>query len=735
MAMAGLALTACSDEVESTFGNDALAVHFTANVGTASRSANNYIANGATVKISNGGKYFGYVAGDDGNLTPTDGDFIRWSSMSQGSMAITAYTPATDAASISSFTIAADQSSATALAAADYATFDGTVSRLANSNNVSFELTRQLAQVNVNIASVDKRYTDTDDDTFTFDVTVFSPSTTVTVGSDGVSGDGKALEVTPYSSSETASTAIIAAGQADDTAKFLAVQVKKNGTAVGNPLIALGRPALEVGNSYTINLTVLYDEVTISSVQLTDWVTVDTIEGGEAEKEAITGELIIDLQKYSSEEAVRSAINAYCNKVEGDKRVTVVGALNGWDIRDVLGTRYYIDMIGDQYSAYDDYEFIITHLNLDGITDLTELPEYSFTGASTLKQISAKQVTTIGNSALEFLPNLIEINFPSAETIGADAFYCDYALTTINLPNAKTVMYNAFTYCKSLTTLSLPQATTFGSNLFSSETGNIDLTLNESQSANVSGNSWSHIGSDNGYKETDTFKSITLVNVVNLQDYDSAEAVRDAIQNSTNVTIVGKINDWNLTDVFGAYENGYWSIKNLNLDGITDLTELPEDTFRSAESIEKLSASQVITLGKYSCGYLYNLKEVNFPSVKYVVEFAIHNCRSITSISLPKAETIGQSVFADSPSLISVDLPNAKAIGANAFGECESLTYVNIPNATEFGDILFSSYYTENVNLILNKSQLNNVDGNTWTYTATNGREYSYTFNSISFAE
>jgi hypothetical protein len=727
MIMAGLALTACSDEVESTFGNDALAVHFTANVGTASRSANSYIANGATVKISNGGKYFGYVAGDDGNLTPTDGDFIRWSSMSQGSMAITAYTPATDAASISSFTIAADQSSAAALAAADYATFDGTVSRLANSNNVSFELTRQLAQVNVNIASVDKRYTDTDDDKFTFDVTVFSPSTTVTVGADGVSGDGKALEVTPYSSSATTSTAIIAAGQADDAAKFLAVQVKKNGTAVGNPLIALGRPVLEAGNSYTLNLTVLYDEVSISSVQLTDWVTVDTIEGGEAEKEPIPDELVINLQDYSSEADVRSAIYDYYNKVEGDVHVSVVGTLNGWDFRDVLGINHY--NVG-RYINYGDNTFRITHLNLDGITDLTELPRECFRFATTLKQVSANQVITVDNYAFEYLYDLYEVNLSSAESIGGDVFSSDTSLTTINLPNAKTIDYYAFFSCTSLTTVSIPQATSFGGDIFYlANTENIDLTLNESLSANVSNNTWKYNDIVNNTTHTYTFKSITLVNVVNLQDYDSAEAVRDAIQNSTNVTIVGKINDWALTDVFGAYENGYWSIKNLNLDGITDLTGIPYNTFGSGISIEKLSATQVTYLYNYSCS-LDKLKEVNLPSVEYVSNCAFAHCQSLTNISLPKAETIEIMGFYDCSSLTSVDLPNVNTLGYYVFRDCTSLASVYIPNATKFDSDIFLDCNTENIDLTLNESQRAYVDMTTYTWFCN---QDSYTFKSISF--
>jgi hypothetical protein len=725
IAVAGLVLTACSDEVESTFGNDALAVKFTANVGTASRSANDYIANGATVKISNGGRYFGYEAGDDGNLTPTDGDFIRWSSASQGSMAIMAYTPATDAASINSFTIAADQSSTAGMAAADYATFDGTVSRLANSNNVSFELTRQLAQVNVNIASVDKRYTDTDDDKFTFDVTVFSPSTTVT---DGV-GDGKALEVTPYSSSETASTAIIAAGQADDTAKFLAVQVKRNGIAVGNPLIARGRPVLEAGNSYTLNLTVLYDEVSISSVQLTDWVTVDTIEGGEAEK-VVMDEIIINTQSYDSPEDIRNAISEYCDNTEGDKYVTLSGTLNGWSIYDVLGLQNHMALPDEG----ENYNFRINYLNLDGVTDLEEFPDHCFSSCETLKSISAANLTTLGYACISYCPNLTEVNFPSVELTESDIFNECKSLTTVSLPKAKTLGSFVFWNCSALTSVYLPQATTFGAQIFRDcNTTAIDLTLNESQSANVSGNTWTDIDAYYGETTTYTFKSITLVNVVNLQDYDSADDVHNAIRSSSNVILVGQLNDWGIANIF--YHDPMCSILSINLDGITDLTEFQENTFLDFNTLEKLSASQVINLGECCCAYLDNLQEVNFPSVEYVGLGALRHCSSLTSISLPKAETISGHAFRSCTSLISVNLPNVKTIGSNVFTECKSLTYVYIPNATKFDSDIFLDCNTENIDLTLNESQRANVEGNTWTYTAADVQEYSYTFKSITFAE
>jgi hypothetical protein len=706
IAMAGLALTACSDDIESTFGNDTLAVKFTANVGTASRSANDYITNGATVKISNGGQYFGYVAGDDGNLTPTDGDFIRWSSMSQGSMAITAFTPATYAASNSSFTIAADQSSAAALAAADYATFDGTVSRLANSNNVSFELTRQLAQVNINIASVDKRYTDTDDDKFTFDVTVFSPSTTVT---DGV-GDGKALEVTPYSSSATASTAIIAAGQADDTAKFLAVQVNKNGIAVGNPLIARGRPVLEAGNSYTINLSVLNGEVAISSIQLTDWVTIDTIVGGHAIKEI--PKFVVNLQDYRTEKEARDAICKYYTEAKDEVYVVVVGALNDWQLPDVLGTLAMNDYDGE----YDSDDFSINYLDLDGITDLTELQEGCLASASSLKWVSATQVTKLSDVCFTDCTNLTDLNLPSVKEVGSSVFQNCTSLKKISLPRAIDFDDYVFENCTALIKVSIPQASTFGGNgnIFSGcKTEKIKLTINEFLAEFVSGNTWAYKTPAGLQKFNYTFKSITFDNSLYLEDYSSVASLNSKLGSCTNVSLIGELNGWSLGKIFTSD----LSVTNINLDGVTDLTSIPYECFLNRDKIEKVSASQVIFLLAYSFAECYALTTVDYPSVIEVYNQA----------------------FSSDTSLAYVSLPVATAIDDNAFEKCTALQTVYIPKATALGKDIFSGCNTGNIDITLNESFRESVTDNTLTYSYKDkeniGRvyQYTYTFKSITF--
>jgi hypothetical protein len=462
-----LMLGACSDDFNPEYSSDNLAVHFSAQVGkTVSRSSSENLAEGATVNISNGGDYYSYTADSNGDLTPAGSDFVRWASTSQSTMSIKAYTPAVDGASADAFSLAnhKDQSSAANLANADFATFDGTVSRITGSNNVSFALQRRMTQVKINIASIDSRYASTTSDKYTFDLTVYSPSTSITVSDGTVSGDGTACAVTPYNGTGIAlggtAVAIIAPGDASTDAEFIAVQVKKNGVAFGSPLIATGRQTLNAGYSYTFNLAVNNDGISISSVQVTDWLSVDTLTGGDATDEYY----VINLDNYTSADDVRAEIKRL-NEEESVTAISFVGNIGDMTLRD-----FFLDSSDSENPVW----LPIEDINLSGITDLTEIPDESFLyiqdnqyyDNTYLRRLRASQVTSIGDYAFIFCTSLTSVDLPAATTIGNSAFYDCTSLTSISLPSATTIEYYAFNFCTSLTSVDLPAATTIGSSAF-----------------------------------------------------------------------------------------------------------------------------------------------------------------------------------------------------------------------------------------------------------------------------
>jgi hypothetical protein len=619
LSVIALALSACSDEVSPQYNSDSLAVHFNAQVGNLISRSNTgtALSEGTAVNISTDGtNYYGYTSDGSGNLTPTGSDFIRWASSSATSIGIKAYTPVVDGATGTSFSLANYTDQSEGFANADFASFDGTVNRTTGSNAVNFELQRRMTQVKVKIADVDTKFTDTDDDKYTFDVTVYSPSTSITVSDGTVTGSSTALEVTPYGGEgmTTATTdpavAIITPGAAA-TADFIAVQVKKNGEAVGSKLIASERPELLAGYSYTFNLTVKKDRINISSVQLTDWEDVSAIDGGTAAEYVID----LDLDKYTSSADVYADVKRLSDM--GVKSLKFKGKISRFIGTDetIENTTALRDFFCDATTDSDNPTWLpIETIDLSRIEDLTAIPAYSFyDGASfrsdeSMKRIIAPQVKTIGEAAFESCSLLESVSFPIATTIGNDAFdWCD-RLTSVELPIAETIGSYAFFCCSSLTNVSLPKATTIGDLAFA------------------------------------------------------------------------------------------------------------------------------------HCSSLKNLK---LPVATIIEHLALEECSSLESLELPSAIAIGENAFEKCTSLVSLELPSATFIGNYAFIGCTGLESVSMPklpskvsstSQTEIGIAIFEECNTENIDITLSFYAKLKVSGETWTY-SIDTQKYSYTFKSITFAE
>jgi hypothetical protein len=521
-----------------------------------------------------------------------------------------------DGATGTSFSLANYTDQSEGFANADFASFDGTVNRTTGSNAVNFELQRRMTQVKVKIADVDTKFTDTDDDKYTFDVTVYSPSTSITVSDGTVTGSSTALEVTPYGGEgmTTATTdpavAIITPGAAA-TADFIAVQVKKNGEAVGSKLIASERPELLAGYSYTFNLTVKKDRINISSVQLTDWEDVSAIDGGTAAEYVID----LDLDKYTSSADVYADVKRLSDM--GVKSLKFKGKISRFIGTDetIENTTALRDFFCDATTDSDNPTWLpIETIDLSRIEDLTAIPAYSFyDGASfrsdeSMKRIIAPQVKTIGEAAFESCSLLESVSFPIATTIGNDAFdWCD-RLTSVELPIAETIGSYAFFCCSSLTNVSLPKATTIGDLAFA------------------------------------------------------------------------------------------------------------------------------------HCSSLKNLK---LPVATIIEHLALEECSSLESLELPSAIAIGENAFEKCTSLVSLELPSATFIGNYAFIGCTGLESVSMPklpskvsstSQTEIGIAIFEECNTENIDITLSFYAKLKVSGETWTY-SIDTQKYSYTFKSITFAE
>jgi hypothetical protein len=604
LSLVALVLGACSDEVSTQYDSDSLAVHFNAQVGNLiSRSASSTaLSNGTAVNISGDGtNYYGYTSDANGNLTPTGSGYVRWPSPSASSINITAYTPVVDGATGTTFSLAdyADQSAGSENA--DFASFDGTLVRTA-SNAVSFELQRRMTQVKVNIASVEAEYDDTDDDKYTFDVTIYSPSTSIAVANDIVTGSGDALEVTPYGGKDMttatadAARAIITPG-AKALADFIAVQVKKNGTAVGSKLVASERPALLAGYSYTFNVTVKKDNIGISSVKITDWESVAAIDGGLADEYVID----LDLDKYQTTDDVYAEVKRLSD-------MTVTSLKFKGHITKFLATGETVEnttaLHSFFYDATNNNWVLIESIDLSGIEDLAAIPansfyvsedgpfytrlaevvapqvekigDYAFYRCWKLASINAPKVESIGEYAFYYAP-LTSIDFPVLKTIGQHAF-CSANFTSVNLPSLTTIGDYVFFACKNLESIDFPAVTTIGKNAFSACSALTGVSL-------------------------------------------------------PNATTIG--------------ESAFVMCSAMSDVSLPNATTICDYAFNGCSSLKSISLPEAITIGKYSLTDCSKLTSIELPKATTIGDWAFESCTSLTSVSMPKATTFGYGIFTD----------------------------------------------------------------------------------------
>ena len=261
-----LALSACSESEDllSAFHSDPNAVRITAQVGKA--SANGFTRSNplgdaeAQKKFNNGDEISVKADGQDavtyqlnGNeWQPQGNKFLKWES---DEMNFTAYYPATFNGTINQPT---EYNSLESLAAADFMSFRGEQSNTKDNNNqLTLTMNRMMARVVVEIDGFNDQYAG------------------ATVNSLSICG------VKAYKHSDGKFYALIKPCEAQNSATFLSLDVAEGESKTTTEKLT-GIPALEAGKSYTYQLTVGKDKVSVSGITVKDWTTGD-ITGGKTE--------------------------------------------------------------------------------------------------------------------------------------------------------------------------------------------------------------------------------------------------------------------------------------------------------------------------------------------------------------------------------------------------------------------------------------------------------------------
>ena len=246
-----LMAVSCSKSGQGDYYSDPNAVHFSAVVGSGTKTSpvgsaaeQTQFSSGDLVAISDGGKFYNYCLNENGEWTPVESaKFIRWTS---ASTTFRAYYPVHDGVSFSSATLPTDQSTLDALASADWMTVTSTVSKPQDGFAVDLQFQRRTARVKVTIEKFLDEF-------------------------DGKSPAISALSVcgTKTYCDGNAYYALSLPRSLDADLPFITLTVSYDGGT--KDLDVKGIPTLEEGKTYSYSLTVGKNEVRVASVMVNEW--------------------------------------------------------------------------------------------------------------------------------------------------------------------------------------------------------------------------------------------------------------------------------------------------------------------------------------------------------------------------------------------------------------------------------------------------------------------------------
>ena len=229
--------------------------------------------------------------------------------------------------------------------------------------------------------------------------------------------------------------ALVSPGDANSTEKFLKLTVTYNDGEVINPtqtkeLYVTGIPALEKAKSYTYDVKIGKDKVTIGSVRVTDWGPGDDITGGDAVTTTENAVLII-----------KNALAA------GKKNIEIKNLPANAD-------KSVFDAIREALSSASDGSIDLTVYGVEA------LPSSAFLNCKPLKVIS----------------------LPDVKSIEPVAFQDCIGLETIYAPIVSSISHGAFLNCPRLKSVTLGNISAAGIHIFDVvSTDFVDLTLSKDQ--------------------------------------------------------------------------------------------------------------------------------------------------------------------------------------------------------------------------------------------------------------
>ena len=436
-------LAACSTDDEQGTNTAANEVKITANVGGNSIfTRSNPLGTEAeqqsfnendVISVTTEGKTVIYKKTGEVWAPANAGDYLVWTGNAQAFEAC--YPEKADESTTNSFSVgyvSADQSTVDKIEKSDYMISREAIEKayIPSDRQLTLNFARQTARVIVKVSGFGDEFKDLNPTLSA--VEVYSKLKVPAGESDSYAA------IKTYKKEESGNNvfyALVSPGDANSTEKFLKLTVTYNDGEVVNPtqtkeLYVTGIPALEKAKSYTYDVKIGKDKVTIGSVRVTDWGPGDDITGGDAVTTTENAVLII-----KNALAVGNT-NIVINNLAANADISVFNA-----IREALSSAS------------------------DGSIDLTvygveALPSSAFLNCKPLKVIS----------------------LPDVKSIESVAFQDCIDLKTIYAPIVSSISDFAFADCPKLNSVTLGNISAAGIRIFDNVfTERVDLTLSKDQ--------------------------------------------------------------------------------------------------------------------------------------------------------------------------------------------------------------------------------------------------------------
>ena len=420
-------LAACSTDDEQSANTAANEVKIAATVGgnsiftrsnpVGTEAEQQNFNEGDAISVTTEGKTVIYKKTGEVWAPANAGDYLVWTGNAQAFEAC--YPEKADESTTNSFSVgyvSADQSTVDKIEKSDYMISREAIEKayIPSDRQLTLNFARQTARVIVKVSGFGDEFKDLNP---TLSAVEVYSKLKVPAGD----GDSYAA-IKTYKKEESGNNvfyALVSPGDANSTEKFLKLTVTYNDGEVVNPtqtkeLYVTGIPALEKAKSYTYDVKIGKDKVTIGSVRVTDWGKGDAITGGDAVTTTENAVLII-----KNALAVGNT-NIVINNLAVNADISVFNA-----IREALSSASdgSIDLTVYGVEALPSSAFLnCKPLKVISLPDVKSIEPVAFQDCNRLETIYAPIVSSISEFAFADCPNLNSVTLGNISAAGIRIF-------------------------------------------------------------------------------------------------------------------------------------------------------------------------------------------------------------------------------------------------------------------------------------------------------------------------